>query len=142
MFVVRFGFPESPTFLYKKGKYEDCETVLRTIARRNNVQLPPFQLLRAAGDVNPTSSIQAENSYPANTEDRSPLVGNPQQNTSSNSFQLLLSPPFKTITILLWLLWFLTNFGYTGFNIFLPKLLKASLHNEGNNEEPLRVPLS
>jgi hypothetical protein len=31
-----FLLPESPKYLYEKGKYEDCRDVLRIIARVNN----------------------------------------------------------------------------------------------------------
>jgi len=108
MFLLRFGFPESPIFLAKKGRLEEAEKVIRQMAKMNGTTLPDFQLIPEesnSADDYTTSLIQEDGSKVSN-------------------FKILLSKKLLRTTILLWTIWFTTSFGYTGFNIFLPDLLE------------------
>ncbi|KAI7832814.1 major facilitator superfamily domain-containing protein [Gamsiella multidivaricata] len=49
----------------------------------------------------------------------------------------LLSPKFRLSTILLWIIWALVAFAYTGFNVFYPKFLQE--HGQDGNESLKQV---
>ena len=44
---------------------------------------------------------------------------------SLGNLAVILKKPYRAMTLLLWLVWFFVNFGFTIFNVYLPTFLQA-----------------
>jgi MFS family permease len=51
MFSLRYGFPESPVFLFNNGESNEAKAVLIQVAKMNKTQLGPFELTSKEGEL-------------------------------------------------------------------------------------------
>jgi len=98
---LRFGFPESPMYLAKKGNLKEAAKILRKVASSNKTPLPEFSLVLES-TVLETRTLRDQ---------------------CVTLYARLLSPKMKRTMILLSIIWFTINVGFSSFNMFLPVLL-------------------
>mmetsp|Transcript_19665 Transcript_19665/g.27450 ORF Transcript_19665/g.27450 Transcript_19665/m.27450 type:complete len:508 (+) Transcript_19665:83-1606(+) len=112
---LRAGLPETPAYLMKTGNTQRALEVLNAMARENGANDEAFSLISELGDGNSL-----------NMDDDS-------KNETGGSFRELFRGRHMFLTtILLWSIWFCSTYAYTGFNMFLTKLLEAK-HIESSN---------
>eukprot|EP01117_Protostelium_nocturnum_P018776 TRINITY_DN7921_c0_g1_i1.p1 TRINITY_DN7921_c0_g1~~TRINITY_DN7921_c0_g1_i1.p1 ORF type:complete len:497 (-),score=122.81 TRINITY_DN7921_c0_g1_i1:155-1645(-) len=103
--LLRFlFFIESPAILLIQGKEEQSLENLRKISKWNGTS-PPISTLNELRAYRPL--------IPPTKPSKNPL---PQ-------IYKLFEKGLGSTTTLIWLFWFFSNVGFTGFNIFLPRLL-------------------
>jgi hypothetical protein len=105
-----FDLLESPKFLISRGEIEKAVTTLKILAQQNNkrvnLDLKEFEQVFENDDV----------------------FWLPQQDKRSKEWERLgqlFSKNLRLTTVLIWMIWPLTSFGYTMFNGFLPKFLES-----------------
>jgi len=98
LFWARKGVPESPRFLFIKGRGAEARAVLERVAAVNGTVLPEGELALAQGGVAATKASAARD---------------------------LLSPRLRRTTLLLWLVWFMISIGYYGAFTWLPTWFRA-----------------
>ena len=111
--LTRRGTPESPAYLLSKRNMSAAKKCVQTIARRNGCSSDP---LRGAELVVPRQRRQSEA-------------------TSSSLWEsarsLCRGPNMGKTTALVWGIYVFLNYGFTQFNMFLPKLLQGKgIHGE------------
>jgi putative MFS transporter len=94
LFAVRNGVPESPRYLFVKGKIAEARAVLERVAAVNGTSLPAGELTRPGA----SGSDEAKGSRAAD----------------------LFAPRLRRTTVLLWLVWFMISLGYYGAFTWLP----------------------
>ncbi|CAJ0752793.1 11877_t:CDS:2 [Entrophospora sp. SA101] len=148
--ILFFRLQESPKYLISRNRKHDAILVLRKIASINGndmqIQVTDFPITPVAsnkasmdGSISPSSF-----SYPTrqqhhddDPESFSKFFSNPLGfiNSRLSSKVVAVKPLFSrkwvTTTLLVWAIWTLVSFGYTMFNVFLPKYLE----NLGSDDE-------
>ncbi len=94
LFAVRRGVPESPRYLFVKGRIAEARAVLERVAAVNGTSLPE-------GELAPTSVTGASGASGSRAVD-------------------LFAPRLRRTTVLLWLVWFMISLGYYGAFTWLP----------------------
>jgi len=112
MVASRVQMLESPRFLLMSGDEVKARKVLSTVARTNGVELPDnIELINdEAGSDSSSSEV---------------LIGGRRSQTAKklSAFIDVVKPPLTMVTIALWVIWFASNYAFTSFNAFLPKML-------------------
>ncbi|HWL78989.1 MFS transporter [Microbacterium sp.] len=100
--IVRWGLPESPRWLERRGRHEQAEAVIRGFEE--------------------SSSVTAESARRLTT---GPIELPPAAQTARERLAALWSAEFRVRTACLWLVWFCVNFSYYGAFIWIPSILVA-----------------
>ncbi len=101
LFAVRNGVPESPRYLFAKGRKAEARTVLERVASVNGTSLPEGELV-----LHSDAGAPQLNERPAGPR--------------SSRWADLFAPRLRRTTVLLWLVWFLISIGYYGAFTWLP----------------------
>jgi putative MFS transporter len=96
--LVRWGLPESPRWLARRGRLAEADRVVRSFEQAAGVTAP------VETDVRP---------------DRSPAAAT----SARERLATLWSREFGVRTACLWLVWFCVNFSYYGAFIWIPSIL-------------------
>jgi MFS transporter, putative metabolite:H+ symporter len=97
LLAVRSGVPESPRFLFSRGRNAEARAVLEKVAAVNGTRLPEGELGLPAAEP-PAARSRATD---------------------------LLSPKLRRTTLFLWLVWFMISIGYYGAFTWLPSWFRA-----------------
>lgn len=103
--AVRWGLPESPRWLARRGRHDDADRVVRSFedaARR--IRATGGRTLSATGRVVERTS---ENAHP----------------DAGSGVSGLWRGEFRARTVSLWIVWFCVNFSYYGAFIWIPSIL-------------------
>ncbi len=95
LFAVRNGVPESPRYLFVKGRIAQARTVLERVAKVNGTRAPEGELAL------PRELVPGSGARPSRAAD-------------------LFAPRLRRTTVLLWLVWFMISIGYYGAFTWLP----------------------
>ncbi|KAI0229217.1 hypothetical protein L0F63_004522 [Massospora cicadina] len=118
--VVLFKLPESPKFLMAQNRPDDVVLVLRRIVRINGSRLSV-----SLGDIqSPTPSYYGSASPEIFPVEPIPEVEEHLRPGWKAYVGPLFQPRYFKTTLLVWVIWTLTSFAYTMFNVFLPKYLE------------------
>ncbi|CAH1130957.1 unnamed protein product [Ceutorhynchus assimilis] len=101
-----FVLPESPRWLLAKGKFEEASTILESLAKTNNKEIPASfkqQLKQKMTNKRTTSEEEA-------------------LNKNLGLFDLCGTPNMRLKTILITLNWFANNMVYVGLSYYGPSL--------------------
>jgi len=100
--IVRWGLPESPRWLERRGRHDEAAAVIRRFEE--------------------SSSVTAESARRLTT---GPIELPPAAQTARERLAALWSAEFRVRTACLWLVWFCVNFSYYGAFIWIPSILVA-----------------
>lgn len=95
--VVRWGLPESPRWLERKGRTAEAEAIVQEFERSAGVEPPT--------EPAPPTAVAA-------------VATSPRERLAA-----LFSSEFRSRTISLWVVWFCVNFSYYGAFIWIPSIL-------------------
>lgn len=111
--------PESPRYLYTKGRIQEAQKILETAARINKKNLPPGYLVPEA----PRPNADAEN-VPTLSTSLLKKSAEPRDNQQTwvLSFLALFSPQLRKTTLLLWIANFADTFSYYGVVLMTSEL--------------------
>jgi putative MFS transporter len=101
--VVRWGLPESPRWLERRGRHAEADAIVRSFEESASVTAESRRRLTTG----PIEIVGA-----AATSARGRLAG-------------LWSSEFRMRTLALWVVWFCVNFSYYGAFIWIPSILVA-----------------
>lgn len=102
--AVRWGLPESPRWLARRGRYDDAERVVRAFED-------------AAHRVRPVSARRPERASFEGRTTEDADVG------AGRGVSGLWRGEFRARTASLWIVWFCVNFSYYGAFIWIPSIL-------------------
>ncbi|GAB5357443.1 hypothetical protein AAMO2058_000375200 [Amorphochlora amoebiformis] len=132
--LTRAGLPETPAFLIQSGDVEGAKEVLRRMARSNKIS-PDSEVYKSIDELGLTSN-ESRGSARFNLEETAEETRfGDEAGLASwvNSVKVLFEGRYmKLTTLLLWGIWFFSTYGFTGFNLFLTKLLEAKGIHAGN----------
>jgi putative MFS transporter len=98
--IVRWGLPESPRWLERRGRYEDADAVVAEF--------------EASASVTPSAHRRLTTG---------PIETVPAATTAGERLKALWAGEFRVRTASLWVIWFCVNFAYYGAFIWIPTLL-------------------
>lgn len=98
--IIRWGLPESPRWLERRGRSQEAEVIVRDFEK-------------AAGVASPDSPVEHE----------APVA---VASSVWDRLRALFAPEFRVRTVSLWVVWFCVNFAYYGAFIWIPSILHAA----------------
>ncbi|XP_005475467.1 solute carrier family 22 member 5 isoform X2 [Oreochromis niloticus] len=107
--------PESPRWLLSKGRFKEAELLLRFAALENGVEFPS-DLFRSAESQQSEQSQQPEQPQQSEQPEQSQQSEQPQQPEVSGYLGLLRNMTTRSITLVVWFLWFSLNVSYFGLS--------------------------
>uniref|UniRef100_A0ACD5UMI4 Uncharacterized protein n=1 Tax=Avena sativa TaxID=4498 RepID=A0ACD5UMI4_AVESA len=113
--------PESPRYLYSRGRTADAKFILERIARMNNMALPSGILIpqkRSDNDVDVETIIPLITSQDSDATDMSISA----KYSCTNAFRTLVSRSLIKSTLLLWFVYFAFSFAYYGIVLLTSEL--------------------
>ncbi|KAJ8767889.1 hypothetical protein K2173_020829 [Erythroxylum novogranatense] len=110
--------PESPRYLYMRGKKTEAHQILVKMASLNQTELPPGIFVSSKAEKVDGESLPSE---------RTPLLSATRKKNSGiksgfSSFFMLFSSKLISTTLLLWILFFGHNFSYFGIVLVTSEL--------------------
>ncbi|PRP87005.1 putative major facilitator superfamily transporter [Planoprotostelium fungivorum] len=114
--LLRLTFVESPAYLIRKYPMDKVVENMNIVAKRNG-----------------TSTV-----FTPDMLERFLPQNQPKEKRGVPKLKRLTTRPLLWTTLLVWSFWWFTNFGFTGFNLFLPKLLQLK-HNERASDSYLHT---
>ena len=104
VFVLRRNLPESPRFLFARGRVDEADAVLRAVEKSSGVESPVA-----------TEGLTA---------------ATPRSSPAAARVRDLFGPLLRRRTAMLWILWFSMAYSYYGIFIWLPTLLIGQGYDE------------
>ncbi|EGG10311.1 uncharacterized protein MELLADRAFT_115563 [Melampsora larici-populina 98AG31] len=143
--VILFKLQESPKYLMATGRTADAIIVLEIISQHNgdSLQLSPADVEDDQEDYDDVMQSQRQRraGYTAlaeTTNGASNSVWDVMKSSLDDftgRIEYLFTPHWRLTTILVWTIWTTVAFGYTCFNVFLPKYLEKRIGMGGDGLE-------
>lgn len=145
--ILFFQLQESPKYLISRNRKHDAVLVLRKIAKinGNNMQIQVSDFPTPANTTNPRNRSFSSFPFPNETQgSKVEFFSDPisyisyKISSNSDAVMSLFTRKWFMTTVLIWCIWTLVSFGYTMFNVFLPKYLESL----GDDEDDKSIDLS